>query len=719
MYYSLRNGLCLLRREGPRAFLKRLKEKLSPRLKIFLLRRRHRRLLGSRYFQVDPVPQPSPPRPTSQTVDIIICVHNALEDVQRCLESLIRYTLPPYNLILVDDGSDRPTQAYLADFAAAQGALLLRNDQARGYTRAANQGLRASSAEYLVLLNSDTLLTPLWLERLIECAESDSRLGLVGPLSNTASWQSVPEIFAEPSPQAPADPPAWAENPLPPGLTVAEMAARIARASARLYPRLPFLNGFCLLLKRRLIEQIGLFDEQTFGEGYGEENDLCLRAAGAGWQFAVADDAYIFHAQSRSYSHQRRIQLARRADQALIHKHGSQRLSQGILRCRADRLMRGIRARIGVIHARQTLIEQAKQRWEGKRLAFILPIAEPSGGGHVIFQEAEAMQRMGVIVEILNLAGHKSFFERAYPDLEIPLVYVERPEQALPLLPRYDAVIATLYHTLSWFQQLPQPSARPNSPRRAYYIQDFEPDFFTPGSPQYQQALASYTPSPDLVYLTKTEWNRQTLLERSGLQAQVVGPSVHLDLFRPRPRQGGEWPDRPLRVAAMIRPSTPRRQPALTMQVLREIARRHRSSVEVLLFGCDPADPDFHKLPTDFPWRHAGLLNRTQLANLLNQADIFVDFSSFQAMGLTAMEAMACGAAVIVPKQGGASSFARHEQNALIVDTTQPEACIAALDRLLRDEALRQALQEQATLEICRHFPENPAYRILEALFGA
>ena len=680
------------------------------------MRRRYSRILGGRHLPVDPVPSTRPIRgvtpPRKSNVDIVVCVHNALPDTQSCLESIIRCTTPPYGLILVDDGSDSPTREYLADFATSQGAHLLRNDQARGYTRAANQGLHASTADHVILLNSDTILTPFWLDRLVECAESNPQIGLVGPLSNTASWQSIPEIF---------DPAGdWAENTLPAGLTHSEMAVCVARYSARLYPRLPFLNGFCLLLKRGLIEQVGIFDEQTFGDGYGEENDLCLRAAKTGWQFAIADDTYIFHAQSRSYSKDRRKQLSEHADRTLIKKHDGQVISKGVFHCRFDRVMQGIRARSRVMCLREMMIEKGKQRWEGRRLAFILPISVPSGGGHVIFQEAEAMQRMGVSVELLNLIGHKSFFDHAYPELEIPTTYVDHPENALSLLPRYDAVVGTLYHTLNWMEA---PLGSP-VPIRGYYIQDFEPDFFSPGTPQYHDAFTSYARFPDLVRITKTEWNRQVILNKIGVDTRVIGPSVNLDLYRPRPQHGATWPDRPLRIAAMIRPSTPRRQPALTVQVLREITRLHHSSVEVILFGCEPDDPDFHKLtadrenPSTFPWRHCGILTREQLASLLNEVDIFVDFSSFQAMGLTAMEAMACGAAVIVPQEGGANCFARHGENALVVDTSQPETCLTVLDRLVRDEELRHNLQQQAIFDICQYFPENAAYLTLEALFG-
>jgi hypothetical protein len=86
-------------------------------------------------------------------------------------------------------------------------------------------------------------------------------------------------------------------------------------------------------------------------------------------------------------------------------------------------------------------------------------------------------------------------------------------------------------------------------------------------------------------------------------------------------------------------------------------------------------------------------------------------------MGLTALEAMACGAAVIVPRAGGSDSFARHEHNALVVDTASPQACLAALDRLIGEPILRDRLRWQAISDVCNYFPERAAYLTLEALF--
>lgn len=640
-----------------------------------------------------------------QPVDVIVCVHNALEDVQRCLESVRLHTSAPFRLQLVDDGSDAPTRDYLAAFAAEHGAQLLRNETARGYTLAANQGMRAATAPYLVLLNSDTVVSDGWLDRLVGCADKDPAIGMVGPLSNTASWQSIPEIARDGD---------WSDNPLPANMGIADMARWVAQTSSQSYPRLNFLNGFCLLIKRSLIDRIGYFDEETFGKGFGEENDYCLRAGKAGFVLAVADDVYVHHAQSRSYSNERRLRLSRAADVALANKHGQPLIDAGVSVCRFDRTMEGIRHHAAQLAIRHTLTEQARQRWAGRRIVFVLPVQDPGGGTNVVLCEARAMQRMGVEVHLLNFEANRITFETGHPDLGFPVRYAADEAAVAGLCRGFDAVIATLNVSVYWIESLRE--ADP-APVLGYYVQDFEPSFYRLGSDGYEGALRSYTAIPEMVCVTKTRWNADIVSRRTGKICTVIGPSFDVDMFVPRPRRRAAWPQAPLRVTAMIRPSTARRAPLLTMQVLGRIAAEFGSQVEIVLFGVAPSAPEFRALPSAFEWVNVGVLTPPQMALLLNEVDVFVDFSQYQAMGLTALEAMACGVAVVVPETGGADSFAVHERNALFADTTRAGACHEALRRLLTDHALRQKLQQQAALDVVAHVPERAASRLLSALF--
>ena len=542
-----------------------------------------------------------------------------------------------------------------------------------------------------------------WL-RLVACAEANPCIGLVGPLSNTASWQSIPDVERDGD---------WATNPLPPGVTIDQMGQLAAHYSARLYPELPFLNGFCLLLKRQLLAEIGLFDEENFGAGYGEENDYALRARQAGWIITLADDAYVYHAQSRSYSGDRRKLLSERAGLVLAQKHGSRPISQGLAECRESRVLNGLRARCRVMFEREMWLERGVANFKGGRLLFILPVVNPGGGANVIFDEAAAMRRMGVEVEIFNLVGHREAFEQNYGASDVPRRYGKR-EELVDLAGQYEAVVATASGSVEWLALL---ADRPNPPVLGYYVQDFEPYMYPPGSQAYQNALASYSLLPNLLCFTKTDWTRQEVQTQTGVVSQTVGASLNIDLFRPRPRAGESDREPPLKIMAMVRPRPPYRQAGLTMEILRRASKHYGARVEIVIFGVSLNDPEFAQLPRDFAWHLVGIINQQQVANLMNQADILADFSSHQAMGLTALEAMACGAAVIAPARGGAVTFARHEENSLVVDTSSAEAGWQALQRLIEDAELRRRLQRTALVDVCQYYPERPAFNILQTLF--
>jgi O-antigen biosynthesis protein len=326
------------------------------------------------------------------------------------------------------------------------------------------------------------------------------------------------------------------------------------------------------------------------------------------------------------------------------------------------------------------------------------------------------MRRMGVDAQLVNLERSRASFQAGYPGLDVPVLFAA-DEAALPsACAGFDAVVATLNLSVFWIAPLRQTGAKP--PVLGYYIQDFEPSFYRAGSPEHQTALRSYTALPEMICVTKTRWNADLVQQHAGRACTVIGPSFDVDLFMPRRRSRPAWPHAPLRVIAMIRPSTPRRSPRLTMEVLKAVAGEFQDQIEIVLFGVDTSTPEFRVLPHDFSWTSAGVMSPPQMALLLNEADVFVDFSQYQAMGLTALEAMACGVAAVVPKAGGADSFAVHERNALYVDTNDPEACLQALRRLLTDHDLRQSLQRQGSIDVAAHVPERPAARMLEALFG-
>ncbi len=275
------------------------------------------------------------------TVDIVIPVHNALDDVKECLQSVEKTLLDTHRIILVDDGSDSDTQKYLTDYAAAwpSHVKLIRHNQAKGYTKAANAGMKAStSADYVILLNSDTVVPPLWSLKLVHCAQSAPEIGIVGPLSNAVSWQSVPEIKDKDG--------SYSLNPLPESMTIEDADSLCQSHSLAIYPRVTLVNGFCFLIKRSVIDMIGYFDEISYPKGYCEENDYCFRASDAGFDLAIATDTYVFHAKSKSYTPKKRLVLCEESRKTFVSTYGLPRITRATESTRKHPLIERLRKEI-------------------------------------------------------------------------------------------------------------------------------------------------------------------------------------------------------------------------------------------------------------------------------------------------------------------------------------------------------------------------------------
>jgi glycosyltransferase involved in cell wall biosynthesis len=229
----------------------------------------------------------------------------------------------------------------------------------------------------------------------------------------------------------------------------------------------------------------------------------------------------------------------------------------------------------------------------------------------------------------------------------------------------------------------------------AYYVQDYEPFFAEGESAGSDDALLSYGAIPDQLVFAKTDWLCSVLAAQHGIQAAKVRPSLDTGVFNRRGR--AEAAEGPLRVAAMIRPRTPRRQPLTTLRVLDAAARELGAEVEVVTFGCSADELDSLTSPGPAPGvDHLGLLRREQVAGLLRESDVFVDLSNYQAFGRTGLEAMACGCTALLPAIGGASEYAVDGVNALLVETSDPLGCVTEIAGLARDRARVGRLQAEA-----------------------
>lgn len=198
---------------------------------------------------------------------------NQLELTKQCIESVKKYTSEAYELIIVDHGSTDGTLQYLEQ---DKELVIIKNESNLGIAKGCNQGVEVARGNYFLFLNNNTIVTSGWLTAMIRECECNDRVGMVGPVTNYASGHHQIQV-------------AYTELS-----ELDQFAEDHVRKYANQSVEVRRLVGFCLLVKRAVLEEIGGFDER-YGMGNYEDDDLCLRAIQAGYQLKVVYDSFIHH----------------------------------------------------------------------------------------------------------------------------------------------------------------------------------------------------------------------------------------------------------------------------------------------------------------------------------------------------------------------------------------------------------------------------------------
>jgi glycosyltransferase involved in cell wall biosynthesis len=313
-----------------------------------------------------------------------------------------------------------------------------------------------------------------------------------------------------------------------------------------------------------------------------------------------------------------------------------------------------------------------------------------SGGAHSVYQEVKGMRALGIPARVALVASAWKHARAAYPDAEEVFVPFRDAAELARLADADDVLVATHFRSVALVARLVGETGK----LPAYYIQDYEPFFADEGSADDAEAHASYAAMAKGVCFAKTHWLCDLVAAAHGVPVAKVEPSLDHEVYRPGSAIRGEGG--PVRVIAMVRPRTTRRQPVATAAVLERLAGELGDRVEIAVFGCE--DRELARLAPGggSGLRNLGVLTREGVARALAESDVFLDASFYQAFGRTALEAMACGCTCVVPSVGGVREFARHGENALLVDPADSETLFSTLVGLVSDRPRLERLRSSA-----------------------
>ena len=209
--------------------------------------------------------------------DVVIPIYNQLDWVKKCIRALFCNTDMRYvnKIYLIDDASSKETKEGLEFIKRQYGNKieLIRNEKNQGFLKNCNMAFDISKADYVLLLNSDCLLSHDAIPKMLRAFKNNRKLGLLTPVSNRASnfsyqikegydYQKINQMFQD------------------------NFSGMVFDACT--------VVGFCLMISRKCLNDAGHFDE-VFGKGYSEETDYQFKAMEKGYEAKVLIDTYVFH----------------------------------------------------------------------------------------------------------------------------------------------------------------------------------------------------------------------------------------------------------------------------------------------------------------------------------------------------------------------------------------------------------------------------------------
>ncbi len=536
--------------------------------------------------------------------DILIPAYNhphLLRDLLKSLEKNTNRALLG-RIWIGDDASDAFSREAVTTLIAASSLQVtcVHHDQNRGFGGNCTDLFQKSTATHCILLNTDTLVPHLWLERMLAPFEKDPRIALATPLSTNAAEHTIT---------------------LRPGQSWIDADAERASRPAR-YPDSCTAIGFCLAVDRKKIIDAGmpLFDPQ-YGRGYGEDTDLHFRVLQKGWRSVLVDNLLIHHIGGASFLSVPDAEELRTKAYALFMERWQHHYKRLHTRWRRFDLWRKLQSTLN-------RLQPSRPAPQPLDILFVLPTTNPRYGGiwfanTLIASLIASGKRVGVFVE-----------EEHQREWTKPFGFEPwtRPKDVWAFVSSIGCVVGTADSTLPMMKTIAAHFQCPD----VVLLQGMEASF---RSGQNVRTFRTYQTLSRALCVSEALADYIRLLNpKAAVTHLPSGPDPLV--FYPRPVA------RVPRTVAIALNRTPEKGSSQALEIALLLKER---GFTLTFFGWDHA---FFNIPAEL----GTIINKTDrdtLAHLFSRTEFLIDHSFSEGLGLLPLEAAFCGCIPIIAPHGG------------------------------------------------------------------
>lgn len=578
--------------------------------------------------------------------DIIIPIYNSPEWLKMCVYALYKNT-PEENIgkvILMNDNSDELTCNCIENLKNKYKTIeVYKNEQNLGFIKNVNKGMDKTTADYILLLNTDCLLSKNTIPKLIDHIEKNKNIGLICPISSNAANLSydIPENYS------------------------------YMQVNDLFYKNFKGMNfdactvvGNCLMISRECMSKTGYLDE-AYGMGYGDETDYQFKAHSKGFEAKVAIDTYVYHKSEVSFGtspeKQKRLEHNRKI---FFDRWGEE----------YNKKMQEYVKNDPIEYIKNNLKIEEKPSPE---VLFFLPdIIQRAGGVHMVVDIVNYLNINGCFANILT--------ERIHDYKEIMIFSPSFMKNINSISPK--CIVGTIYPTIFFVEAISKHFDIPS----VNFMQGYEPCF--DNGEVYRWAELATRNSQNILAISK--FLKQKCKDNFNKDATVIPNTINCDLLYNTNKKENEK----TQITMVFRDNFPKGD-FLLNEILKKLTLKNYNIDINVVYMRDILFPinNNESINVNF---YKGPLNRKELSDILFKTDIFIDTSLMEGFGLTPLEAMASGAVPVIGESFGVDEYAVDGENCFVVkEINNVDRYIEKVEFLLNNRDVLERMSKSAQLK--------------------